>query len=85
MTNWYTNNNSIAPQDDEQIDGGGDHFLTGEDQQEMDAAITYHGSDENYGYRLVSKQENSNLAVWVDRCVLATNMLQCWLYQTLRA
>lgn len=43
---------SFLNEDDDHIDGGGDHFLTNEDQQEIDAAITYHGCDENYGFRL---------------------------------
>jgi hypothetical protein len=50
---------SFLNEDDEQVDGGREHVLTNDDQQEMDAAITYHGSDENYGYRLVSVSSSS--------------------------
>jgi hypothetical protein len=45
---------SFLNEDNEQIDGGGDQFMSNEDQQEMDAAISSHGADGNYGYRLVS-------------------------------
>lgn len=43
---------SFLQEDDEHLDAGGDQFVSKEEHQEIDAAITYHGSDENYGYRL---------------------------------
>ena len=35
-------------------DGGSENEMTAEDQQEINAAVTTHGCDENYGYRKVT-------------------------------